>query len=200
MKRVVAAVALFATVILTGRVRVSTAADPALVGQWSAVVPWSAVNVHSHLLTTGRVVNWQTGAQATVWDPATGAFAAVPNPFVDLLCAGHTFLADGRLITLGGWDRSGAGLGLTEVDIFDANSQAWIRARPMTFRRWYPTARRLPDGRILAVSGARNSLADVVNTPEVYDPATDTWTTLTAATNAIPLYPFLFVLPDGRVI
>ena len=69
----------------------------------------------------------------------------------------------------------------------------------MANRRWYPTATRLPDGRILAVSGARNNLSDIINVPEVYDPSTDTWTSLTAATNAIPLYPFLFVLPDGRV-
>jgi beta-lactam-binding protein with PASTA domain len=200
MKRVVVGFALFAAVILTGRVKVSTAADPALVGQWSAVLPWSAIAVHSHLLNTGRVLNWERGAQATVWDPATGAFAAVPNPWADLLCAGHTFLSDGRLITLGGWDRSGAALGLNEVDIFEPNSQAWIRGQPMAFKRWYPTATRLPDGRILAVSGSRNSLTDIVNVPEVYDPATDTWTTLTAASNAIPLYPFLFVLPDGRVI
>jgi beta-lactam-binding protein with PASTA domain len=200
MKRVVLGVALFAAVILTDRATVSTAADPALVGQWSAVLPWSAIAVHSHLLNTGRVVNWERGSQANVWDPATGSFAAVPNPWADLLCAGHTFLSDGRLITLGGWDRSGAALGLNEVDIFDPNTQAWIRAQPMAFKRWYPTATRLPDGRILSVSGSRNSLSDVVNVPEVYDPATDTWTTLTAATNPIPLYPFLFVLPDGRVI
>jgi len=200
MKRVVLGATLFAAVVLAGRVKVSTAADPALVGQWSAVLPWSAIAVHSQLLNTGRVVNWERGSQANVWDPATGSFAAVPNPWADLLCAGHTFLSDGRLITLGGWDRSGASLGLNEVDIFDPNTQAWIRAQPMAFKRWYPTATRLPDGRILAVSGSRNSLADVVNVPEVYDPATDTWTTLTAATNPIPLYPFLFVLPDGRVI
>jgi beta-lactam-binding protein with PASTA domain len=199
MKRVVVALAVFAAAVLNGPVKVSTAADPAQVGQWSGVIPWPAVAVHSHLLNSGRILNWERGTQATIWDPSTGSFSSVPNPFADLLCAGHTFLSDGRLITLGGWDRSGAALGLTEVDIFDANTQAWIRARPMAFRRWYPTATRLPDGRILAVSGARNNLSDVINTPEIYDPATDAWTTLTAATNAIPLYPFLFVLPDGRV-
>jgi len=191
--------AVFAAAVVVNRAGVSTAADPAQVGQWSKVIPWSAVAVHSHLLNSGKVLNWEKGNQATVWDPATGSFSPVPNPFADLLCSGHTFLSDGRLITLGGWDRSGSALGLTEVDIFDANSQAWIRARPMAFKRWYPTATRLPDGRILAVSGSRNSLSDIVNTPEIYDPATDVWKTLTAATNAIPLYPFLFVLPDGRV-
>jgi hypothetical protein len=152
------------------------------------------------MLPSGKVLWWETGSQAEVWDPVTNVFSAVPNPWVDLLCAGHTFLADGRLLTLGGWDRSGNGLGLNENDIFDTSVQGWNRARPMTNKRWYPTGTRLPDGRVLALSGARNSLTDLVTIPEIYDPATDLWTSLTAATKSIPLYPFMFVLPDGRVI
>jgi len=200
MRRVVVVLVLLAAAAVGRSVSVSTAADPAVVGQWSAVINWPAVGVHSHLLNTGRVLTWQTGSQATVFDPATGAFNALPNPWADLLCSGHAFLPDGRLVSIGGWDRSGAGLGLTEVDIFDPSTQSWIRGRPMANRRWYPTATRLPDGRIIALSGARNSLTDIVTTPEIYDPATDTWTSRTAAAKSIPLYPFMFVLPDGRLI
>ena len=200
MKRVALALALVAAALVTRPLPVSTQTDPALVGQWSGVRTWPAIAVHSHLLNSGKVLTWETGAQATIWDPASGLFTAVPDPWVDLLCSGHTFLADGRLLVLGGWDRSGTGLGLNEADIFEPNIQAWIRARPMAFKRWYPTATSLPDGKVIVVSGARNSLTDIVQVPEVYDPATDTWTSLTAATRAIPMYPFLFVLPDGRVI
>jgi beta-lactam-binding protein with PASTA domain len=200
MKRVVLALALVAAAVLTRPLNVSTQTNPAQVGQWSAVQTWPSIGVHAHLLNSGKVLAWEEGSQATLWDPATRLFTPVPAPWVDLLCAGHTFLADGRLLTVGGWDRSGAGLGLNEADIFEPNIQAWIRARPMAFKRWYPTGTRLPDGRVLVVSGARNSLTDIVNIPEVYDPTNDTWTSLTAATRAIPMYPFLFVLPDGRVI
>src|SRR2546428_740042 len=100
MKRVVVALALLAAAVLTRPMKVSTAVDPAQVGQWSGVLPWSAIPVHSHLLNTGRVLTWQQGSQATIWDPATRSFAGVPDPWADLLCAGHTFLADGRLITV----------------------------------------------------------------------------------------------------
>ena len=200
MKRVVLALALVAAAVLTRPLKVSTQTNPAQVGQWSTVQTWPAIGVHAHLLNSGKVLAWEEGSQATLWDPATRLFTPVPAPWVDLLCSGHTFLADGRLLTLGGWDRSGVGLGLNEADIFEPNIQAWIRARPMAFKRWYPTGTRLPDGRVLVVSGARNSLTDIVNIPEVYDPTNDTWTSLNAATRAIPMYPFLFVLPDGRVI
>jgi beta-lactam-binding protein with PASTA domain len=200
VKRIALVLLLLAALVAVQPLSVSTAADPALAGQWSAVLPWPAVGVHAHLLNTGKVLFWEKGTQASLWDPATGAFSAMPNPWVDLLCSGHAVLADGRVITLGGWDRSGISLGLNEVDVFEPNVKAWNRVRPMNFKRWYPTGTRLPDGRVLALSGARNSLTDVVTTPEIYDPAADTWTSLTGAVRSIPLYPFVFVLPDGRVI
>src|SRR5437762_8262583 len=106
MRRVVVVLVLLAAAAVGRSVSVSTAADPAVVGQWSAVINWPAVGVHSHLLNTGRVLTWQTGSQATVFDPATGAFNALPNPWADLLCSGHAFLPDGRLVSIGGWDRS----------------------------------------------------------------------------------------------
>jgi hypothetical protein len=43
--------------------------------------------------------------------------------------------------------------------------------------RWYPTATRLPDGRIPRFRFAELA-SDIVNTPEIYDPATDVWKTL----------------------
>ncbi|HVD94174.1 MAG TPA: PASTA domain-containing protein, partial [Vicinamibacterales bacterium] len=200
MKRVVVVLALLVVAFVSRPVRVSTAVDPAVVGQWTGVLSWPSIGVHSHLLSTGKVLTWEQGSQATLWDPASGLFNAMPNPWVDLLCSGHAVLADGRLITLGGWDRSGNGLGLSEVDVFEPTVRSWNRARPMTFKRWYPTATRLPDGRLLALSGARNSLTDLVTTPEIYDPVADSWTSLTGAVRSLPLYPFMFVLPDGRVI
>src|SRR5262249_44253136 len=36
--------------------------------------------------------------------------------------------------------------------------------------------------------------------PEVYDPLSNAFTKLTAASQTIPNYPFMFVLPDGRVL
>ena len=187
------------TLALVCSVTLSVASDPAVVGEWSSVMQWPAVAVHSHLLKTGKVLTWETGPTASIWDPANGSFTAVPNPWVDLLCAGHTFLPDGRFITLGGWDRSG-GLGLTEVDLFDPDANTWTRVTPMAFKRWYPTGTVLPNGRILVTSGDQRALNDIAAIPEIYDPATNLWTALPQAANALPVYPFMYVLPDGRLI
>src|SRR5207302_9054707 len=36
--------------------------------------------------------------------------------------------------------------------------------------------------------------------PAIYDPVSNTWTKLAGANKVIPNYPFMFVLPDGRVL
>src|SRR6185369_3207124 len=35
--------------------------------------------------------------------------------------------------------------------------------------------------------------------PEVYNPKTNVWTALTGASKSVPLYPFMYVLPNGKV-
>jgi hypothetical protein len=70
----------------------------------------------------------------------------------------------------------------------------------MSSARWYPTVTALPDGRILVSSGAINCNGCNATNPEVYDPRTNSWTQLTNASLNIPIYPHMFVLPDGRVL
>ena len=41
--------------------------------------------------------------------------------------------------------------------------------------------------------------ASVNSLPSIYNPKTNAWTDLTSAQLTSPLYPFMFVLSDGRV-
>lgn len=200
VKKLAAVLLAAVALVIVGRPAVvSTATDPALVGQWSTPIPWPHVAVHAHLLKTGDVLTWQYGSTATVWNPGSG-FSTAANPFTDLLCAGHTFLSDGRMMAIGGWSRSGGGLGVTDISLFNPATAAWAKVAPMAFRRWYATGTILPDGRVLVTSGDINTLNDIATTPEIYDPTTNQWTSLVAATNPLPVYPFMFVLPDGRIL
>jgi hypothetical protein len=70
----------------------------------------------------------------------------------------------------------------------------------MTYARWYPTATTLPDGRLLVTLGEINCDGCQADIPELYQPTTNSWTRLTGARLALPYYPHLFVLPDGRVL
>ena len=80
----------------------------------------------------------------------------------------------------------------------------------MSVGRWYPTATQLPDGRVFTFAGDNIvqdrpgadppfSDASVNSLPSVYNPRTNTWTDLPGARLTSPLYPYLFVLSDGRI-
>src|SRR5262245_20148089 len=87
-----ASVCLPALVILTARLAsAQPAPDPAVVGQWSAVMPWPQAAVHMVLQPDGRVLMWPAtcgcglsgeqggGGDARVWNPATNVSTKIPN-------------------------------------------------------------------------------------------------------------------------
>src|SRR5688500_4636651 len=86
-----------------GATDTTTSADEgaaAAVGQWSAVLLAPIVQIHLNLLPNGKVLSWGHEGEPHVWDPATGSFTTVPSP-VELFCAGHDFLPEGRLVVTG---------------------------------------------------------------------------------------------------
>lgn len=179
-------------------------ADPSQVGQWGPLINWPQVSIHAALTPSGKVLTFQgdfaQGGQQYVYDPSSGAIKQVPNAAADLFCAGQAVLADGRVLVLGGTATSG-GLGIKDVTAFDWVTEAWQNLAPMNHGRWYATGTTLGDGRVLSISGYDRNSSDLVTIPEIYDPATNRWTDLAAsATETLPVYPFMYQLPDGRVL
>ncbi|MDE2400795.1 MAG: DUF1929 domain-containing protein [Burkholderiales bacterium] len=180
---------------------VTAGVDPrATVGEWASPVALPNVMQHAVLLPgSSRILYFESGAAARVLDATTGMVSAVPVAS-NLFCAGQTLLADGRVIVIGG-DTEAMGTGLVDTNVFDPATNGWTRMADMAYRRWYPTATRLPNGRIFALSGSADGCTScIAQIPEVFDPATNTWARLTAATANIPYYPFVYVLPNGRLV
>jgi chitodextrinase len=175
---------------------------PAQAGQWGPLIPLPAVAIHSALLPSGRILLFQgdfaSGGQQYVLDPQTGAVTHVPDAAADLFCAGQAVLADGRVLVVGGTSTSG-GIGIPDVTAFDWHSEGWQALAPMHFPRWYATGTTLADGKVLATSGYDQNDKDIVATPELYSPDTNSWQSLTAANHTMPIYPFIYQLPDGRI-
>lgn len=166
-------------------------------GRWDGAFSTPVVDVHMHLLPTGKVLMWGDQGDAQLWDPAnpSGGFTPVTKTF-RMYCSGHTILRDGRLLVVGGTSPSTRGLRLATV--FDPVSRSWSATSSMAQGRYYPTITALPDGEVLAVSGHDTTLADVT-VPEVWNGSA--WRQLTGAPLAIPnpYYPAMFVAPNGKV-
>jgi Galactose oxidase-like, Early set domain/Carboxypeptidase regulatory-like domain/Kelch motif len=172
------------------------AAAPVDTGEWGPLLDWGVQAKHMVQLSTGKVLVWSTGDNARVWDPTTGTFSLAPATFADLHCAGQSTLADGRVIVVGGQVGSPHN-GHNITSLFDPITQTWTRGADMTDLRWYASSTTLADGKVLATSGdAPDGSRSTV--PELYDPATNSWTRLTGAVRDQPLYPFMFVLPNGK--
>jgi hypothetical protein len=193
-----------AATALSATVSLSPLPPEAASGRWAPPVAWDIVPLHLSLLPTGSLLAWgkfETGttsmADPRLWDPSAGPpGSALRLPAPDMLfCAGHTLMADGRLMVSGGHLADDRGLKAT--NIFDPVSRTWATGLPrMALGRWYPTVTTLADGRIVTVAG-RDSLSKEVLVPEVWEAGR--WVRLPGASLRLPYYPYLFVAPSGKV-
>ena len=196
-----------------------TVGDPALLGRWGPLIGMINVAVHSTLLPTGRVLIWgrrQPGdpdldvreCQPFLFDPVTGQSELTDQPKsaggadVNLFCAGHAFLPDGRLLVMGGHETDGGGL--DQACLYDPVTNIWTPTATMNNGRWYPTALTLPDGRILVLGGSYKPGGgnDVVQNvvPQVW--TNNAWTAAPTLPGGapFPLYPRMHVTGEDRVV
>ena len=181
-------------------------------GEWRIPYSCGLVGIHSILLHTGKVLMFtylseeaQGRGLSCVLDPSTGEERPLPILEKDPFCGGHAFLPDGRLLVAGG-----SGGGLPGMQIFEPSTEAgtWHELPDMPQPRWYPTCAALPDGRILILSGTKEGgtqpAVPLNDTYEIYSPESG----LTSAVelpylneiSPVSIYPFVFVLPSGKVL
>jgi hypothetical protein len=77
----------------------------------------------------------------------------------------------------------------------------WTALAPMHFTRLYYASAVLKDGRVFVAGGEYSNAGSETNTAEIYNPGTDTWTTITAPPGWTHIGDApCCVLPDGRVL
>lgn len=132
-----------------------------------------------------------------IWDPATNTFSPAAAAAYALFCAGHTSLPDGRVFIAGG--HIADYVGYAHATIFSSDTNSFKPLPDMNAGRWYPTTTVLPNGDVLVVSGDINSNTNTNPLPQVYQFATNSWRNLSTAQLVLPLYPVMFVAPNGKV-
>jgi hypothetical protein len=173
------------------------------IGAWQ---PWNKLPffpVHVHTLPTGAVMIWPgdggiNGDAARLLDPATQNLSPVPAAGYDLFCSGHSFLTDGSLLVAGGHIQNN--VGLARASRYVPASNSWQPVPKMNAGRWYPTVTTLANGDALVVSGDIDLTKGVNQVPQVYQRGSNSWRTLSTATRSQPLYPMMFLAPNGRVV
>lgn len=175
-------------------------AQPASLGQWTPVQQWPYSAVHTHLLPTGKVMffsEFADGDTPTLWDPATNALTPLPKAGFNIFCAGHAFMADGRLFVAGGHITDDSGL--PYAAIFDPFKLTWTRLPNMNAGRWYPTVTTLPNGDMLVVGGAKEDRTKNL-VPQVWQTSKNSWRNLTGASLELMYYPWMFVTNTGKTL
>lgn len=204
-----------------------------LVALQGECMPWEVVAhdsghmaIHAALVETGEIVyfggwfqssgfyRFDVRSEAISTEFEQGPDPAAPLvPDTDLFCSGHAFLADGRLLVVGGElptpsegeDLHGhggmSGGGERACWVYRPSSRTWTQVADLNLDphgdlfsggRWYPGVATLFDNQVLAVGGHPDVREFFTNpdhrhnnnTPERYSPRLDTWTLMTAETTA----------------
>jgi len=158
-----------------------------------------------HLLSDGSVLKTGPDSATETYDPVSDTW----TPLATTLFAGRYEAPSvqlppdmDRFMLVGGYTGNGQPTGTAEIlDLAEA-TPAWTATSHMAAPRMEHDAVILPDGQVLVVGGRSDNDASPtpVLTPELFDPATETWDPV--APHAVPrmYHSTAVLLPDGRVL
>ena len=162
---------------------------------------------HLFLLPNGKVAytgNWEFPGDARVLDVSTQTWTTVDSNITD----GYSVMYQpGKILKCGSSSDSGlsgaSGKACNLID-FTATSPRWQPATPMAFARTHHNFTLLPDGNVLVTGGSTMkegyAVANAVRYPEMWSPATQTWTTMAQQAKPRLYHSEALLLPDGRVL
>ena len=156
------------------------------------------------LIAGGETDPTPTGSLSTaeIFNPATWTFTALSAKMTSAR-EGHaaTLLNNGQVLLTGG-DPPGAGT-LNTAEIYDPSSNTFTAVSSvMTTSRMYHDAVLLNGGKVLLSGGESDSGGNstVLNTAEVYDPTSQTFTAVVGSTTGIGDNQTATLLNDGTVL
>ncbi|KAJ7659257.1 copper radical oxidase [Mycena polygramma] len=196
---------------------------PSNIGYYDFLVPGVVVPLIATVGINGKVVFLEKDGTSE-FDNSTGAYEldlSLVNDFdkawrtmhvkSDVFCSGSVILPDkgGRILNVGGWSLDST----KGVRLYTPDGSAGVNGTndweenfnelKLQRQRWYPTAAVLGNGSVLVIGGETGSNASPQPNLEILPPPAGGDTVIDldwlARTDPYNLYPFVFVLPSGRI-
>jgi N-acetylneuraminic acid mutarotase len=144
-------------------------------------------------LVSSMTLMWESVALAQV-DPRW-----IPTGSLNIPRSGHTatLLFNGKVLVVGGWN----GNRLNSAELYDPASGTWSATGSLNIARDGHTATLLANGKVLVAggSGSYDGQQPGLNSAELYDPATGTWS-VTGSLNISRDGHTATLLPSGKVL
>ena len=156
------------------------------------------------LLTNGKVlvVGGQNAGpyliNAEIYDPATGLWTNTGSLNTGRVYHTATLLSNGQVLVVGGLHSSTY---LASAELYDPTTGLWTFTGSLKTARYSHTATLLPNGQVLVTGGnGAGGLGDYLNTAELYDPTTGTWTYTATSMAFYRKYHTATLLPNDKVL
>lgn len=156
-----------------------------------------------HLMQTGKVLKTGPHRKSTYFDPATNSWSNVASMLYGARTRGSSVLLPGasRVLVVGGQSSTSPATGTAEILDTSAATPKWRYTGSLNYPRLHANTVNLPDGQVLIVGGgAQHKFISPVTVPEIYNPATETWTALAPQQASRMYHSTALLLPDGRVL
>ena len=209
-----------ATLLTNGKVLVAGGSDDTVLYQNKAEIynpatgTWALTgNMHvartthtANLLPNGQVVvvggyNAAGGITSVeIFNPTTGTW--INSTPLTAAREGHTtiLLPSGQLFTIGGYDDA-TDIAPSTTEILTPSTANWLTAPTgnLTSVRFAHTSTLLTNGKVLVAGGYGTGQSASLNTAELYDPATASWSATGSMTQG-RAYHRAILLPSGKVL
>lgn len=157
-----------------------------------------------YLMPNDRVLQVGPARQAAWFDPGTSSWTDAAAMLFGRRTRGNAILLPGatRVLAVGG-QLSGSAAPTATAEILDTSAATpqWRYTGSLNIPRCLANTVNLPDGQVLIIGGGQAfKYTGAVTTPEIYDPATETWTALAPQQAGRMYHSTALLLPDGRVL